>query len=862
LAGYAPPGEEFWFDTLTVHCEISSINLSVDFTIPSCGQNNAVFIGTLRSASLNYSWEPSSVEDGKPCVDYHFALADFSLAMKNPDAPSSTLERSFSFSSARPDGGGGSTGSSKDSAGSSSVGSSPVMSPSSLEVLEETFFERRGVHRLVEGHNRSFGGEKAETEVKGKKILYCDEDAISLSLQEGLSVGSIAIELDGDVITRLRGVSLPEFPRRPACRTAPAQDEGSPLPIIMAKDPIGIGSMSICLKLRESYEGESSRTLKILMKSLAVERNICRVEQVVISDIDGEDDRVLLETQTGAERVGAAWSLWRTSTDAIEAQLVLPRLAAPVPWLPDKIGTLARAFLEFTDQFSDTPRNGCPVDPPPAPVAVTVFVDRLSVTFAMTSVRDFDVSFRMCAFRLASTGAIKHLSIEAGEMYLGSVVRSWALRDLEATKEFPNSCEKVNEFVLCSVEAPSLRVEVEVPEQGAPPPRVIVTLKRQHGLVRASEIPTLEGLREFMDRMIAEAGLRKDAVESGEDSPGIFVMVEDCLVEGGCERSRVQFSAQPFSDLRDIARLAPNTGGDSPTVCRDIRAAVTFTGEANLSSTPPNLPTRTIRVHVAEGAAWLLDAEGCKLGTDIVLPSAGASSAGKLLRDLGYATIGTVRGATVSVTTPTIPDTHIEARIVMDILLSEITLCADSLACLSTLSTWISSLSSGPDDALSTDAPVLSEESHQPHQPTVEAARPPLCVIEDFDGAELGQETPLLTPAPSEEVLPEENWTSNRSEVSVEGTEEPAPTRRQTLDCYGGVETSTTLFAPFDGVLINREHFTAMSASAGNSSGANTPSEEEGRQHMYAPVEGLELRVTASQFEMKLFEGRDWSDIP
>ncbi|KAF4734678.1 Autophagy- protein 2 A, partial [Perkinsus olseni] len=197
------------------------------------------------------------------------------------------------------------------------------------------------------------------------------------------------------------------------------------------------------------------------------------------------------------------------------------------------------------------------------------------------------------------------------------------------------------------------------------------------------------------------------------------------------------------------------------------------------------------------------------------------------------------------------------------------------------ISAWISSLIPSPED---TPNPP-SSTTRQNDEEAPEKSGPRLCVIEDFDegDAQPSDSPPAVTPMEplslEEEVSVWEDeddpWpthgdsdahNASPSNLSSQESLPPPPSRRETLDCYGGVETSATWFAPLDGALINGEHFgcSVGGSSAGratpmrSSSGATTPS--RGPQEGHGLLDGLEVRVTASQVELKLYDGKDWSE--
>ncbi|EER05784.1 hypothetical protein Pmar_PMAR011833 [Perkinsus marinus ATCC 50983] len=465
---------------------------------------------------------------------------------------------------------------------------------------------------------------------------------------------------------------------------------------------------------------------------------------------------------------------------------------------------------------------------------------------------ELDFSFRMCSLYVTPTPTGKHCTVEAGEMYVGSVLRPWVLRDLEMASKFPNSCE-IESLVGHSRVTPSLKIELDLPDRSGVVEngRVIITLKRMQGGGRVDEVSALAaGMEGFVEEVAAEVALGREEVEGTEGAAVFYLLVEDCLVEG--------------STLDAAGLLNPP---DPSIECRDVRAAITFTGEAALPSLPPNASTRTVKVHIAETALWLLDGGGSKLDQELVLPSQSSTSAGGLLKEVGFAQIAAAKGVTVMVTTPVAQDAHLRARIALDVHHLQVGLCADSLASVSSLTTWLSSSLQlqPPASPATTSDPLVSSREECEEAPPPDRAGPRLCVIEDFDDS--GIPSPVTAMEPLSAVEEEEVSVWGREEcgdgggLEREGTT-PLPLssslRRETLDCYGGVETSATWFAPMDGATIIGDHFagTGGALRSSPSSGVTTPGSQR------TVLEGLEVRVTASVIELKLFEGKDWSERP
>ncbi|KAF4706332.1 hypothetical protein FOZ63_019745, partial [Perkinsus olseni] len=118
--------------------------------------------------------------------------------------------------------------------------------------------------------------------------------------------------------------------------------------------------------------------------------------------------------------------------------------------------------------------------------------------------------------------------------------------------------------------------------------------------------------------------------------------------------------------LLDASVFAP--APDPNIGSRDVRGDITFTGEAAFTPLPPNALTRTVKVHIAEMAIWLLDASGCKIGKEAVLPSQSSKTAGSLLKEIGFAPIGVAKGGTLVVTTAAVPvDAQQRARVALDV---------------------------------------------------------------------------------------------------------------------------------------------------------------------------------------------------
>ncbi|KAF4754930.1 hypothetical protein FOZ62_031111, partial [Perkinsus olseni] len=580
-----------------------------------------------------------------------------------------------------------------------------------------------------------------------------------------------------------------------------------------------------------------SRTAKVFLTDLVVQRNTCRIGGLAVSDCEGgmagDDRTILLETQSGPSgEAAASLSLWRvqsdmqrddrrsslsSSRDRLELQLILPSLTSPSAWHPKQIGSFTRCLLDFADAIPDLPPASADAEASPG-VGLSVYIDRLSMALVMGGDEaDVDLSFRMCALRVTPVGLGRHCTVEAGEVYLGSVLRPWVLRDLEAASKFPNSCE-VEGFVEHSLAAAAaLKVEADLPERGAVDSRrVIATLKRMQGVARPSEVASLSGVLGFMEEVSAEVTSGRDSVDVTGETAMFYLLLEDCLVEGAL------LDASVFAPAPD-----PNIGS------RDVRGDITFTGEAAFTPLPPNALTRTVKVHIAEMAIWLLDASGCKIGKEAVLPSQSSKTAGSLLKEIGFAPIGVAKGGTLVVTTAAVPvDAQQRARVALDVHHIEVSLCADSLACVSSISAWISSLIPSPDD---TPNPP-SSTTRQIDEEAAEKSGPRLCVIEDFDegDAQPSDSPPAVTPMEplslEEEVSVWEDeddpWpthgdsdahNASPSNLSSQESLPPPPSRRETLDCYGGVETSATWFAPLDGALINGEHF---GCSVGGSSSA------------------------------------------
>ncbi|EER10420.1 hypothetical protein Pmar_PMAR002590 [Perkinsus marinus ATCC 50983] len=168
---------------------------------------------------------------------------------------------------------------------------------------------------------------------------------------------------------------------------------------------------------------------------------------------------------------------------------------------------------------------------------------------------------------------------------------------------------------------------------------------------RVDEVSALAaGMEGFVEEVAAEVALGREEVEGTEGAAVFYLLVEDCLVEG--------------STLDAAGLLNPP---DPSIECRDVRGAITLTGEAALPSLPPNASTRTVKVHIAETALWLLDGGGSKLDQELVLPSQSSTSAGGLLKEVGFAQIAAAKGVTVVVTTPVAQDAHLRARIALDV---------------------------------------------------------------------------------------------------------------------------------------------------------------------------------------------------
>ncbi|KAF4734021.1 hypothetical protein FOZ63_011003, partial [Perkinsus olseni] len=183
--------------------------------------------GTLTSLSIEYSWSPSGgeedVNEAEAMSSFRLSLAGWSVGVapmdcKSQSSASSPLGRESSFYSSQHDG----SAVTKDSSPTSSPHSSPAsvgVQPASAAAagLEEVFFDRRGVHRLVEEHCRllQYTEEKSAAARGWTRVVWCDHDAVSIKAGPGppqSTLGDIEISLDLDVVCKMMNLKLPTLP--------------------------------------------------------------------------------------------------------------------------------------------------------------------------------------------------------------------------------------------------------------------------------------------------------------------------------------------------------------------------------------------------------------------------------------------------------------------------------------------------------------------------------------------------------------------------------------------------------------------------------------------------------------------------